>query len=133
MQSGKWNRIEGGATLIETLVALAILAFITIAVLGLYSTGHTAARLAQGLDQASLLAQRRLEQVKATAACNERPPTLLRQQVDPLNFPGYEWEVKSEERAPGLHHVSVTVYWMHLGRERQVELVTYIRTRSAVP
>ena len=124
---------ENGATLIEALVAMALLGFITVAVFGLYSTGQTSAKLVQGLEEAALLAQQHLEQAKATATCNDRPITRPRQPVDPVNFPGYEWKVDGQEHAAGLHQVSVTVYWRHLGRERQVELATYIRTRCGEP
>ncbi len=124
---------EAGFTLIESLVAVTLLSVLAVTMFSLYSTGLAAAKLVQGLDEAALLAQQRLEQVKATAGCNCGPLGHVREPVDPVHFPGYVWEVDASEQAPGLQLVTVHVYWKHLGRERQVSLVTYIATRGEGP
>ncbi len=124
---------EAGVTLIESLVAVTLLSVLAVTMFSLYSTGLAAAKLVQGLDEAALLAQQRLEQIKATAGCNCGALGQVREPVDPVHFPGYAWEVDTLEQAPGLQLVTVHVYWRHLGRERQVSLVTYIATRTEGP
>ncbi len=124
---------EAGVTLIESLVAVTLLSVLAVTMFSLYSTGLAAAKLVQGLDEAALLAQQRLEQVKATSGCNCGPLGHVREPVDAVLFPGYVWEVDALEQAPGLQLVTVHVYWRHLGRERQVSLATYIATRAEGP
>ncbi len=121
-----------GSTLIETLVAVALLSIISVSMFSLFSTGWAAAKLAGGVEGATLLAQQRLEQIKASAS-TDAPLTQGREPIDPLNFPGYSWDVIAEEQAPGLHQVTVSVYWNLLGRERRVSLGTYVRTRVEQP
>ncbi len=121
-----------GSTLIETLVAVALLSIISVSMFSLFATGWAAAKLAGGVEGATLLAQQRLEQIKASAS-TDAPLTQDRELIDPLNFPGYSWDVVAEEQAPGLHQVTVSVYWNHLGRERRVSLGTYVRTRVEQP
>ena len=124
---------EAGFTLIESLVAVTLLSVLAVTMFSLYSTGLAAAKLVEGLDEAALLAQQRLEQIKATAGCNCGSLGQVRELVDPVHFPGYMWAVDAIEQAPGLQLVTVHVYWSHLGRERQVSLVTYIATRAEGP
>ncbi len=125
---GRKSREPGdqGTTIIEVLVAMTLLSVIAISTLSLYSTGLAAAKFVQGAEEASLLAQERLEQMKANAACNCGPLTQDREPIDPVNFPGYTWEVEAREQAPGLQLLTVHVYWRHLGKTRQVSLATYV-------
>jgi type II secretory pathway pseudopilin PulG len=124
---------ERGASLIEALVAMTVLGIIATAVFGLFITGQVAVRSAQALEQASLLAQQRLEQIKVAAACNVFPRSEIRTPVDDEKYPGYAWSTDVIEHAPGLHLVAVTVFWTEGRRDRQVDLVTYVRTEVGVP
>lgn len=119
--------------IIEVLVALTLLSVIAVTTFSLYSTGLAAAKLAQGTEEASLLAQKRLEQVKANATCNCGSVRQYREPVDPVNFPGYTWEVDSQEHREGLQLITVHVYWQHLGRTRQVSLATFIARPADIP
>ncbi len=124
---------DKGLSLIEVLVAMTLLSVIAVATFSLYSTGLAAAKLVQGVEQASLLAQQRLEQTKVTAACHCGPVTQDRELVDPVSFPGYAWEVDAREQAPGLLLITVHVYWQHLGHARQVSLATYVAQQAEGP
>ncbi|HEV8354561.1 MAG TPA: prepilin-type N-terminal cleavage/methylation domain-containing protein [bacterium] len=121
---------ERGATLIEALVAMTVLGIIATAVFGLFITGQTAVRSAQTMEQASLLAQQRLERIKVDATCNVIPRSETRSPIGGENAPGYTWATEAVEQAPGLHFVTVTVFWRDAGRDRQVDLATYIRTEG---
>ncbi len=127
----QWQN-EHGTSLIEALVAMTVLGIIAAAVFGLFLTGQAALRSAQQLEQASLFAQQRVEQIKAAAACGSAPLSQPRAAVDTRQFPGYV-AVEASERAPGLHQVTVTVSWSNLGRERHVDLTTYVRVEGRTP
>jgi len=118
---------QRGAILMEHLVAVAILGLVVVATFNLLAVGTLAGVLAQGQSQATYLAQRLLEQVKAGGY--ESAIFLPRQPVDPVQFPRYEWQVDVVERQPQLKEVTATVYWMMRGRERTVNLVTNLRGR----
>jgi prepilin-type N-terminal cleavage/methylation domain-containing protein len=124
---------ERGATLIEALVAMTVLGIIAAAVFGLFITGQTAVRSAQAMEQASLLAQQRLEQIKVAATCNVMPRSEARSPIDDEKHPGYTWSTEAVEQVPGLHSVTVTVFWRAAGRDRQVDLATYVRTERSAP
>ncbi|HEY3246797.1 MAG TPA: type II secretion system protein [bacterium] len=124
---------ERGTSLIEALVAMTVLGVIATSVFGLFLTGQSALRSAQRVEQASLLAQQRLEQIKAAAACSEAPLRQPRAPVDARQFPGFASNIETSERAPGLHEVTVTVFWSDLGREGHVDLTTYVRVEGRGP
>ncbi len=118
---------QRGAVLMEHLVAVAILGLVVVATFSLLAVGTLAGALAQDQSQATYLAQRLLEQVKAGGY--EAATSLPQQPIDPARFPGYEWQVDVVERQPQLKEVTATVYWMARRRERSVRLVTNLRGR----
>lgn len=118
---------QRGAVLMEHLVAVAILGLVAVAAFNLLAVGTLAGVLARDQSQATYLAQRLLEEVKA--AGYEAATSLPRQPIDPARFPGYEWQVDVLEREPQLKEVSATVYWTGHRRERSVGFVTNLRGR----
>ena len=125
---------EIGATLIEALMVIALLGILAVSIHGIYSIAYTSAGRAQRLEQASLLAEERLERLKVRSQCNSVDAlNQPREPVDPANFPGFMWEVNAQEKEPGLNQVMVTVFWSEGRREHQVSMATYLRARDRGP
>ncbi len=115
-----------GATLIEVLVAMSLLAIVAAGIFGFYATGMFARQNAANLAIATGLAQAHMEQLIAhpdrTSAEGDDPG------VDPAGRPGYRWTADITPAAPGLSQGTVTVSWVQAGRQRQVTLTTLLRT-----
>ena len=115
-----------GATLIEVLVAISLLAIVAAGMFGFYATGMFARQNAADLAIATGLAQAHLEQLVAhpdnTKAEGDDP------EVDPSGVPGYRWTAEITPAAPGLSQGIVTVTWMQAGRQHRVTLTTLLRT-----
>jgi type II secretory pathway pseudopilin PulG len=120
-------RQERGSGLVEHVVALALLGVLTASLFGLLVVGSLAARSAQDHSAAAWLAAQKLEQItgdRQAAAGFPRSP------LHPDRFPGYQWEADVAAASPGLDRVTVTVSWLHRGRERGVTLTTLVRRPS---
>jgi prepilin-type N-terminal cleavage/methylation domain-containing protein len=115
-----------GATLIEVLVAISLLAIVAAGVFSFYATGMFTRQHAATLAIATGLAQARMEQLIAhpynTKAEGDDPG------VDPASGQGYRWTSEIKPAAPGLSQGIVTVSWMQAGRQRQITLTTLLRT-----
>jgi Tfp pilus assembly protein PilV len=125
--AGQPRFADGGATLIEHVIAVAVLAVVVTSVLTLLSVGYLAENLAQDQSLAVNLAQQKLEEIRAggveAAAPAERQPVAL------AASGGYEWQVEVTDVAPRLRQVTAIVYWKTRGRERSVTLVTLLGGR----
>lgn len=112
----------GGWSLAETLLALALAAIVAVALLGLFTGGF--ARLAEQRAEstARMLAQRKLEEVSAAPRHALAPES----GSFPSPHEGYGWEVRLQERAPGLQEVTVAVTGP---AGADVELFTLLQTR----
>ena len=115
-----------GATLIEVLVAISLLAIVAAGIFSFYATGMFTRQHAATLAIATGLAQARMEQLTAhpynTKAEGDDPG------VDPASGPGYHWTAEITPAAPGLNQGTVTVSWVQAGRQRRVTLTTLWRT-----
>ena len=115
-----------GATLIEVLVAISLLAIVAAGVFSFYATGIFTREHAASLAIATGLAQARMEQLIAhpfnTKAEGDDPG------VDPASGLGYRWTAEVRPAAPGLSQGIVTVSWVQTGRQRQITLTTLLRT-----
>jgi prepilin-type N-terminal cleavage/methylation domain-containing protein len=115
-----------GATLIEVLVALSLLAIVAAGIFGFYATGMFARQNAANLAIATGLAQAHMEQLVAhpdqTSAAGDDPG------VDPAGVPGYRWTAEITRTAPGLSQGTVTVTWIQAGRQHWVTLTTLLRS-----
>lgn len=108
-----------GFTLVEVLVATAILSIAAAAIFGLYSTGFLAGGMARRMNGAVALAQQRLEASSSPCVIVDEGPAA----ADPV-FPGYRWQTKTTEVRPGLREVTATVTWQERGQVRSLSLTT---------
>ncbi|MGH2374682.1 MAG: prepilin-type N-terminal cleavage/methylation domain-containing protein [bacterium] len=116
------HRDACGLTLIEVLVAMAILSIAAAAIIGLYSTGFLAGAMARRMSGAVALAQQRLEASRSPCVLGDEGP----ESTDPA-FPGYRWQTKTSEVRPGLREVTATVTWQERGQDRSLSLTTLVR------
>lgn len=110
-----------GLTLVEVVVALALLAMTAAALFGLYTTGLLAGGMGKRMAGAVALAQQRLEASRSPCVLSDDGPAA----IDPA-FPDYRWERRVTEVLPGLREVTATVYWQERGQERSVTLTTLV-------
>ena len=118
---------QRGALLLECLVAVMVLAVAVTMLLNLIAVGYLAQGLARDQSVATSLAQRRLEEMREAG-----PQAVVsdpRRPVDETAHGRFEWEVYVVDRPANLKEVIATVYWMARGRERSVQLATYLRGR----
>ena len=113
-----------GLTLLEMLVAMAILAIGIVGVLRVFSSSIVTSKAAESYSRAATLADE-------TAAELERRPSL-----DPGTVsgkfasaePGYTWEAEiGSAESSGLQRVRIRVLWKAGSRRRHFDMVTYLR------
>jgi len=113
-----------GFTLIEVVIALAILAVGLVGILSLFPIGFDAARRSVNSTQAALYSREKLEQVKnagfpSVGTTNGTFP-------DPL----YTWSQNVTEPTAGvLRKIDLTVKWQYGTRSYQQVFTTYVATR----
>ena len=118
-------RKRSGFLLIELLVALAILAILAPALIGMLVVGTETLSRARMHTVAVNLARETMEYVRADGYCNAVTESV----VEVEGFPGYgrEVEVSLVEIGEGIRvkEVRVTVNWNVSGQAQDVALVTY--------
>lgn len=126
MMLSRKARHDRAFTLIEVLVAAAILVLVAATAVNLMVSGKMAAKAAWEDTVAVNAAQAVMEELLAgSLAGGER-------QDEPRPFPGasgytYTYSVDTYQPDDRLVQVRVTVHFQHQGRERQLELVTLKR------
>ncbi len=119
---------EAGFTLLEVLVAFAVLSVSLAAILAIYSTAFQSAARARSYAVATQLAEAKLNEVAVTGMLSEDV-------AGGILAEEYEWAavispLEWQEPDGGVEHplkpyqVSVEVSWSEAGRERSVELHT---------
>lgn len=142
---------EGGNTFIELMVAITILAVVSIPVLGLLVSGYTAMVMAGRRTVATNLARECVEEIKARGFdyYEENHASgggiIYLETEDPVeNFNIFrrEVEVREEEIIPDeynpdfalrLLRINVEVFWEHRDTERSVTLESELTRRFFVP
>ena len=134
-----------GLTLVEVLVSLAVLAFISLSVMSMLSSSLHLDKLAQERSVATSLASERIGQISAMpyqkstdyaeyalpeeASAAGPPPTLT---TDYEQIPGYPdfrrvVELRYETPVSGMLTVRATVSWIHVGHEeREHTMITFL-------
>jgi prepilin-type N-terminal cleavage/methylation domain-containing protein len=122
------HQMSRGATLIELIVAMTLLAIVAAGVFGLYAVGVFANQHAADLAGAAELAQARLEQL----ITNPFDPQIAGNAGGDLaGALEYRWNAGVATVAPGLGQGTVTVAWTRGGRHYEVTLTTLVRMTEA--
>jgi len=120
------RHIQTGFSLIETLVAFAILSLVLAVIFQIYGTGARSARLANEYTQATIIAQSKLAsaqtgntQSKSGIELDKYNWTLQQQAHDysDIGTPPYQHVFRS-------YNINVTVTWQSAGKQRQIQLTT---------
>lgn len=114
-----------GFTLIEVLLAVALLTTALVLTMQGFSTCLRAAKLSERYTIATLLAQRKiadLEMVESLEATQEEGD-FADEEGNP--YPEYRWstEVVASSDVSDLYEATVTITWVDRGRERAIEVV----------
>lgn len=113
---------QSGLTLVEVVAAIAILGLALIPIAGLFSSGTKGALAADCLATGTLLAQNKIEALRAGAFS-----AVVSQSLAPVpDYPGYQMQVVVEAIGLRLKQVTVTVSWDLADSQSQVVLVTYV-------
>ena len=119
------SAFNDGFSLIEVILALAILIIGLVGVIVLFPVGLRASRQASVLSEETLLAQSHLEEIK----------TLGYEKIDTKEgtYKNFKWQIAFEEIAPegvndssGLRKAVVTVTWNQGGQEKKDSFVTMV-------
>lgn len=115
-----------GFTLLEVMIALAIVAIALVTLLGLGTRSIETNERLQRITQATLLAQQRMSEIELASA---KPGTSLQSDEGTFEepFAEYRWRVGYEETPlPGLRLITVTVAWGSEARNEMVDLNSFV-------
>jgi len=121
-----WRRAPGGFTLLEVMVALAI---VSVALVSLLALGNrsivTHARL-QRLTQATLLAQQKMANTEVDARLG-RLVQNRQEGVFPEPYDLYHWRLEfADTPLPSIKMVTVTVIWGEEAKNESVDLTSLL-------
>jgi general secretion pathway protein I len=118
---------EQGFTLLEVMVALAILAITLVVIFSQQAAGIKVGSEARIITKATFVAQERM----TTLITQERLPIGEEEGEVQEEIPPLKWKQMVEESATeGLHRVTVLVQWKEGERDRDLRLVTYVTTQE---
>lgn len=121
------NEPRAGFTLLEILVALAVLAVALVVLLTLRNRDIALQAHARHLITATALAKEKLEELSRVAEAD-------RQETSGdfgERYPGYVWRQEMQPTpVPEWFDITVTVSWPEGARQEQVELVTYVQEKK---
>ena len=120
-----------GFSLLELIIAIAVLAIGLVGVLQIFPIGLKASQRAGMMTKAAFLAQNKIEDVKLAGfdAITELPPKI------PLSGRDgdFEWAIKIDEIAPegveaseDMRKITVTLTWPERNITRSKEFITYV-------
>ncbi len=116
-------RNETGFTLLEVMVAVAILSLVLVTLLGLKNRSVEDVILAERMTTATLLAKRLMVE---TLSVQPLAPAEDEGEFEEEEFKEFAWKkAVSPTSIPQLMEVRVAVLWKQGGREEKVELVSY--------
>ncbi len=110
---------NGGFTLLETLIALAIISGVLVTVLVTLDYHIDATGRIRAMTTATLLAREKVEDITINGL-----PVVSEGDFAPA-FPGFKWQYYTEDLSiPGIKKVYLTVTW---GRNNRVLIETYVQ------
>lgn len=118
---------DRGFTLLEVMIALAIIGIALVTLLGLETRTIQLAERQQRVTQATLLAQEKMTEIEI----GEQSRSVLGESEELFESPFdlYRWSVTSEPTPlPAIEMVTVTVAWGKAGSTEQVELTSFLET-----
>lgn len=116
------KRKTTGFTLLEVMVAVAILGFVLVSLLGLKNRSMQDVMLAERMTTATLLAKSRMVQTLSGTLI----PAEEEGEFEEEEFKGYTWKkVIAPTPIASIMEVRVAVLWKEGEREEMVELVSY--------
>jgi general secretion pathway protein I len=118
----KTKHPHSGFTLLEVMVAVAILGFVLVSLLGLKNRSMQDVMLAERMTTATLLAKSRMVQTLSRTLI----PAEEEGEFEEEEFKGYTWKkVIAPTPIATIMEVRVAVLWKEGEREEMVELVSY--------
>ena len=140
------SRSERGMSLVEIMVSLAILSFLALSMISMFTTAAHLDKLAQERSVATSLASERVMKIAALPyapvsdvgnyllseeTLDAGPPTTLTADYGDLpDYPDYKRvvEITYDSPSPGMIAVKATVTWNHIGQgERSHDMITFIQ------
>jgi general secretion pathway protein I len=120
--------LSPGFTLLEVMIAVAIVAIALVTLLGMGNRSIDVNGRLQKITQATLLAQHKMTEMETQPASVELQEE--EKSFDPP-FEQYRWQVKYEEipLLTEVHMVTVSVTWGDEARNEMVELSSFLRRR----
>ncbi len=117
---------SSGFTLLEIMVAVMILGFVIVSLLGLKNRSMQDVLIAEHITSATLLAKRVMTETLTPATTGKLLPLEQNGEFEEAEFKDYTWKkVVAPTSFPQVMEVRVAVLWKEGGREEQVELVSY--------
>ena len=125
------GRRDDGFTLLEVMIALAIVGIALVTLLGLETRTIQLAETQQRVTQATLLAQEKMTEIETgdyLAGLAEREG----QFAEPFEL--YSWSVALEPTPlPAIEMITVTVAWGEESRNEAVDLTSFLPSQGATP
>ena len=126
-QKSKRRKAEGGFTLLEVVVALAIMAVGFVTVLQMFSGGVKSVDLSDQYLRAITLAGSKLSELEIKNFETEKLSGIFENEERfrwEVNITPYESDLNEEGSDPLLSKINLTVLWEDVGKTRKVELAT---------
>lgn len=122
-----------GFTLLEVMIALAIIAIALVTLLGLGNRSIGVNARLQRLTQATLLAQEKMTELEVSAE-DGRSELQEEQGTFAAPFEGYRWRTSfAETPLAQVSMVTVTVAWGEEARNEMVDLTSFVFRKGAKP
>jgi general secretion pathway protein I len=122
-----------GFSLLETMIALAIIGIALVTLLGLGNRSITISDRLQKITQATLLAQEKMTETELTSQAGNLDPQNEEGGFD-VPFEIYRWRTDFEETPlAAVRMVTVTVLWGDENKNELVELTSFVFRRDAAP
>ena len=123
----KARSLAAGFTLLEVMIALAIVGTVLVALLGLGNRTIAVSDRIQMLTRATMLAQEKMTEVEQTATSSTQFSLQDEEGIFEEPFAEFSWRSQfSPTPLPQVHQVVVTVVWGDEARNESVDLTSFV-------